>query len=422
MKVMIAGKGLEATSAAAYWTAQGHDVSSLDTPAGYGEIPADYLAQLEAGDLVVRGASLLPWRLPITKPITSVVNEFFAHCPTPNTIGVTGTKGKGTVTMLIAAMLTAAGKTVHVGGNIGVSLLDLLPEIQPTDWVVVELSSYQLIDLAKAPHIAVHLMLAPEHLDVHRGLAEYVEAKAQIFAKQVPGDVAVYLPENEYSRAAAERSTGAKRPYWDPAGAHVTDGWVYYQDTKICATSEVPIPGEHNLQNVCAAITAVYDTIADPAPIAAAIKAFKGLPHRMEEIVTVQGVRYVDDSISTTPESAIAALRSYTAPKVIILGGSDKKSDFAALGRVVAEAATGVRHAIIMGDTTPQIEAALEAAGFTAVTCGYTKMSEAVPTAASLAQPGDVVLMSPACASFGLFKDYKDRGDQFQAAVKALPQ
>jgi UDP-N-acetylmuramoylalanine--D-glutamate ligase len=208
-------------------------------------------------------------------------------------------------------------------------------------------------------------------------------------------------------------------PYLEAPGARVERGRIVMGETDICGADEVGLIGPHNLENVCAAITATWELVGhNPEPVRQAVRAFTGLEHRLEVVREVDGVRYVDDSFATTPETAMAALASFAAPKVMILGGSEKYSHYEELGRAVA--AANVRHAVLIGDMAPKLQAALGAAGFTDITLGTERMADMVEAARRAARKGDVVLLSPACASFGLFKNYKDRGDQFKAAVRAL--
>lgn len=346
---------------------------------------------------------------------------FFETVKTKNIIGVTGTKGKGTTSTLIHHILEAAGKRVFLGGNIGKSVLDFVNEIQPDDWAVLELSSFQLKDFPYSPHIAVCLMIVPEHLDWHPDVNDYVEAKANIFKHQSDQDTAIYFPMNQYSTRIAAYSKGRKIPYFHKPGASIRqDGKIVIgeNETEIIDKSQVKLLGEHNLQNICAAITAAWQVTNDVSAIQQALKAFSGLEHRLEFVRELNDVKYYDDSFGTTPETAIVAMQAFTAPKVIILGGSDKGLPFDKLADAVVQ--NNVRHAVVIGETAPKIISLLRDKGFASISQGMQRMSEIVTAAYDHAQPGDVVLLSTGCASFGLFKDYKDRGNQFKQAVLAL--
>jgi UDP-N-acetylmuramoylalanine--D-glutamate ligase len=315
--------------------------------------------------------------------------------------------------------LEAAGKKVWLGGNIGVPMLDLLPQIQRDDWVVLELSSFQLIDAERSPKIAVCLMIAPEHLDWHRNLDEYVAAKGNIFSHQGPDDMAVYNPHNEYSKKLSSLSKGQRVPYLESPGAEVRGGRVVIGEHVICTVDEVGLIGPHNLENACAAVTATWEAVGhDPAPVARAVKAFTGLPHRLELIREVDGVRYVNDSFAANPVAAVAALRSFAEPKVVILGGMDRGLDLSELAGAVAKA--NVRQAVLVGQTAERLKKDLNEAGFEEVERVSGGMSEMVDAARAAAKPGDVVLLSPGCPSFDMFRNFQDRGEQFKAAVAGL--
>jgi UDP-N-acetylmuramoylalanine--D-glutamate ligase len=324
-------------------------------------------------------------------------------------------------------MLQAAGKHAYLGGNIGRSVLDFVNDVNRDDWVVLELSNFQLYKFPYSPHIAVCLMLVPEHLDWHPNLEDYIEAKANIFTHQKPEDLAVYFDSNEYSRALAFRSSGVKIPYYLTPGARVrSDGKIVITETEIeiITKDEVKLLGEHNLQNICAAITAAWFGLPDVdeqtkiTAMRQVLHTFTGLEHRLEFVREINGVKYYDDSFGTTPETAIVSIKAFSQPKVVILGGSDKEIPFDDLAKTVTE--NNVRHVVAIGDTGPKIAELLQQRGFSNITEGAQTMPEIVGAVQKAAQPGDVVLLSTGCASFGLFKDYKDRGNQFKQAVQAL--
>jgi UDP-N-acetylmuramoylalanine--D-glutamate ligase len=349
---------------------------------------------------------------------TTVYDIFFEKCPTKNIIGVTGTKGKGTTSTLIARMLQAVGHKVHLGGNIGTPILDLLPAIQADDWVVWELANFQLKPASYSPHIGVCLMIVPEHMDWHPDMDDYVEAKGNLFRHQKTGDIAIYFGENEYSKRIASYSPGIKIPYFKPPGAYLQDDKIIIDEHEIIGKSEIKLLGEHNLQNVCAAVTAVWQVSQTTPPIKQVLSDFTGLEHRLEFVREVDGVKYYDDSFGTTPETAIVAMKSFEQPKIMILGGSDKGASFDEMANTVKNC--NVKHAIVIGQIAEKITACLDKAGFQDYTVGLSKMTDIVAKARELAQPGDVVLLSAGAASFGLFKDYKDRGNQFKQSVQAL--
>jgi UDP-N-acetylmuramoylalanine--D-glutamate ligase len=442
MNIAIVGYDREGRASHAYYAARGHSVSvfdanqELELPENTsGVIGAGYLETVKDYDVVLRTPGLYPAKLISAgvepSKIWSGTNEFFNVCPTKNIIGVTGTKGKGTTSSLIAKMLQNAGYRVHLGGNIGTPALDLLKnDIKPEDWVVLELSNFQLIDLQSSPHIAVCLLIVPEHLDWHTDEAEYVGAKKNIFAHQNPEDFAVYFANNDNSTSIAQSSAGTKLAYFSEHGAHVENDAIVIDTQEICKTSEIALLGEHNWQNVCAAVTAVWNVTHDTNALQKAITEFTGLEHRIEYVKTVNGVKFYNDSFATTPEATIAAIRSFTNPKILILGGTDKGADFSQLASVIAE--SKVRKVILIGNTshqahtlaTPRIATALQNAGVDNVISlakeGVCTMNEIAQTAISFAEKDDVILLSTASASFDMFTDYKDRGNQFKNAVKSL--
>src|SRR6266404_854390 len=354
---------------------------------------------------------------------TTTQHLFFETVKSKNIIGVTGTKGKGTTSALIFEMLKASGKTAYFGGNVGTPVLDFVKDVKQSDWVVLELSNFQLYNLTYSPHIAVCLMIEPEHMDWHPDMADYTDAKANLFRHQKPDDIAVFFADNKYSVQTAANSLGQKIPFYKSPGAYLrADGKIVIgqSETEIIHKSEIKLLGEHNLQNVCAAVTAVWFSLSEVGEpvksqaIQQVLKKFAGLEHRLEFVRELDGVKYYDDSFGTTPGTAMVAAKAFAVPKVMILGGSDKGLAFD--GMVAELAHANLRHAITIGITGPKIAELLRAKSFDSITEGLTTMPEIVAAARKAAQPGDVVLLSTGFASFGLFKDYKDRGNQFKTA------
>lgn len=429
-------KAKGATITAYYW---GGDAIRDAMPADITKIAVEgadaIFDDLDAYDLVVRSPIVHPKQIKTTTTVTTLTNLFMNECPA-KVIGVTGTKGKGTTSTLIANILRAAGKHVVLGGNIGTPLLDKLPEITADTWVVNELSSFQLIDAEQSPHIAVCVMVVPEHLDWHTDVAEYYTAKKNIFVHQKATDRAVYNANNQVSTMLAQSSPAAQTPYDVPAqsadeplltnGAYVADDTIYMQGTKVCKVSDVALLGRHNLENVCAAIAAVWDIVAgDVAVITSAVSSFTGLEHRLEFVRDVDGVSFYNDSFSTTPETAIAAIQAFSQPKVLILGGHNKGIPFDGLAAAVV--AHNVRHVVAIGDTADTITKLIQdlSANRTVSVTNFgsaakPSITDIVAAAQQHAQPGDVVLLSTGCASYGLFENYKERGKAFKAAVQAL--
>lgn len=427
MKVAIAGYGVEGKASYSYWRQLGHevtvvderDLSPYDLPYGSSSILGKRaFKSLKDFDMVVRTPSLPPGSIRTNGKIWSATNEFFAQCPAP-IIGVTGTKGKGTTASLIASILQAAGKTVHLVGNIGVPALEGLSKIAPSDIVVFELSSFQLWDLEKSPHVAVVLMIEPDHLDVHKNMREYVEAKANICAHQGEGDLSLYHSTNDISRQIADRSAGQKKRYAtsEDGQVYVKENTFFVQDQALCSTDTLQIPGVHNLENACAAISAALKFTDDAAAIEKGLRSFAGLPHRLKRVREVRGVTYYDDSIATTPGSAIAALQAFSEPKLLILGGKDKGADY---NDLIKHCKATDTHVLAIGSNGEAIVKLCHKHNVAVTDLTKKDMHEIVTQAQQIATPGTVVILSPAAASFDMFKSYADRGQQFVAAVEEL--
>lgn len=422
MKVAIAGYGVEGRASYEYYKARGDEVVVVDgrediiLPEGTSSLLGiDSLSQLADFDVIIRSPGVPPKKLPYGDKVWSATNEFFSKCPAP-IIGVTGTKGKGTTASLVASILRAGGKTTHLVGNIGVPALEVLETVQPDDIVVYELSSFQLWDIKMSPHVAVVLMIEPDHLDVHDSYDDYITAKAGIAEYQITTDRVVYNASNEAATFIAQKSVGQRLPYNTERTAHVRGSFLFYQDSELCAVDELQIPGGHNVENACAAITAAWPWVDEPAVIAEGLRSFGGLPHRLKLVREVNGVKYYDDSIATTPGSAVAAIKAFKEPKIIILGGSDKGAQYDEVIRLCKETDTKI---IAIGQTGQKIKGLCTEAG---IACERVEgdMTEVVETAAKMAHSGDVVILSPASASFDQYKNYADRGEQFISAVEVL--
>lgn len=431
MKLAIVGFEVEGKAAFQYWSQLGAEITVCDqdpnkvVPDGVAKHLGDaYLKDLDQFDFVFRSAGinseiLLKDNPTIADKIVTTINEFLRVCPTKHVIGITGTKGKGTTSTLITKMLEAAGEDVYLGGNIGLSPFEFLPKLTEKSWVVLELSSFQLSDLKRSPSIALCLMVVPEHLNWHHDMDDYILAKAQLFEHQTPADLAVYFAKNDISRRIAAYSPALKIPYFAEPGAHVEGNEIVIAGQSVCRVDELKLLGEHNWQNVCAALTVVWQITQNMEAIRSVLTSFTGLEHRLELVRELEGVKYYDDSFGTTPETAQVAIAAFKEPKVLILGGSDKGAEFDELAQTIFT--SNVKQVVLIdGDVTPKIQAALDTVGYTNVVSGGKTMQDVVTTARTHAQSGDVVLLSTAAASFGMFKDYKDRAAQFVTAVKSL--
>lgn len=390
---------------------------------------ADYLKDLDA-DVIFRTPGLRPDVPEIAACVdrgavlTSEMEMFFEVCPCP-IIAVTGSDGKTTTTTIIAELLKAAGRRVWVGGNIGHPLLCEADGMLATDYAVLELSSFQLMTMKHSPHIAVVTNLAPNHLDVHRDMAEYVAAKENIFRHQSGEDVAVFNADNAITAEQSRRAPGRARLF--SRQDEVADGVFLRGEDIVCrsgghervvmTTGDIKIPGVHNVENYMAAIAAVDGLVPDEV-IRDFAREFGGVEHRIELVRTYRGVRYYNDSIASSPSRTIAGLRSFHEKVILIAGGYDKHIPFDVLGPEIVE---HVKLLVLCGATADKIRTAVENAP------GYqpgkpeirdvTPFTAAVEAARDRAQPGDVVTLSPACAAFDQFKNFAERGKFFKSIV-----
>lgn len=393
----------------------------------------DYLQNIQA-DIVFRSPGTPFYKEELCRlrengtVLTSEMEVFFDLCPC-NTIAVTGSDGKTTTTTIISEMLKAAGKTVHLGGNIGKPLLPEIENILPDDWAVVELSSFQLISMRKSPDIAVVTNLAPNHLDIHKDMQEYIDAKKNIVLHQNAFSKAVLNLDNEIADSFSESVRGqlakftVKEPLFN--GAYLDGTKIIYSDfgktTEVMDYRDIKIPGMHNVENYLAAISAVWG-IVDVDTIVSVAKTFGGVAHRAEFVREFKGVKYYNDSIASSPtRTALGTLSLYQKKIIIIAGGYDKHIPYEPLGPVINDK---VKVLILLGATAPKIEAAVKGAenySADAITIiNVTNMEDAVAAAAEHAQEGDIVSLSPASASFGLYRNFEERGNHFKAIVNGL--
>jgi UDP-N-acetylmuramoylalanine--D-glutamate ligase len=339
-------------------------------------------------------------------------------------IAITGTNGKTTTTALTGELVGGAVRPLLVGGNIGTPLCAHALDFPPDGLVVAEASSFQLdtTELLR-PRVAAVLNVTPDHLDRHKTFEGYVEAKAKIFANQTPADCAVLNADDPVAASLAPRTRAGvlwfSRLTPLDHGVFVRDGWIVAKLNghveEICPLGEIPLRGQHNVENVLAAAACALWAGLSPESIRRGIGAFRGVAHRIERVLDERGVTYYNDSKGTNVASTIKALESFAEPIILIAGGKGKGQDFTPLG----QAARGrVRQAVLIGADRAQIRAALEAAGVPCVDAG--SMQEAVAAARSLAGVGDVVLLSPACASFDMFDSYEHRGEVFKTIVHEL--
>src|SRR3989344_2271107 len=358
--------------------------------------------------------------------VASTTNIFFDECTSP-IIGVTGTKGKGTTATLIYEILRKKFKSVFLAGNLGTPVLDILPKLKKDSFVVLELSSFQLMDLKKSPHVAVILMVTSEHLDWHNNQDEYIDAKKPIVSYQTKNDFAVVNADFANSKEIV-RDIKSKIYYFSTKKR--TNG-VYLKSTKIvsaiekldeiCDVSKIRLVGKHNIENVLAAVAACKIYSVQNDDIVKVLTTFKGLEHRLELVADKNKIQFYNDSFSTTPETTIAAIESFDNKKILILGGSSKNSDFSILAeKIVSD--HSIKAILLIGQEAQRIKNSITRHGDFAgkIIDGGENMKEIVKRAFSVAESGDIVLLSPACASYDMFKNYKDRGEKFKAEVQRL--
>ena len=363
-------------------------------------------------------------------PMDSEINIFFQLCPAP-IIGITGSNGKSTTTTLTGKILQQTQRKTWVGGNIGKSLLSDLEEIQPSDIVVLELSSFQLEELLKtqkSPDISVVTNISPNHLDRYPAMNAYIQAKKGIIAHQKPADYAILNYDDPELRNWAEGCKG--NVLWYSTKTTLSDGAFIDGDSlvlsvkgktiKIPCVSGIRIPGIHNLQNILAASCAAYLAGTNERYIENTVTTFPGLEHRLEFVRQVRGVQYYNDSKATTPESAMAAVTAFRAPVILIAGGYDKGSDFEEFAGACARYARAV---ILIGKTAKKIqELIIQKKGNSEIPAIFTlnTFREAFQQATAVAKSGEVILLSPACASYDMFLNYEERGRQFKDMALAL--
>lgn len=392
----------------------------------------DYLIDIDA-DIVFRSPGTPFYKPELTavresgKVLTSEMEVFFDLCPC-KTIAVTGSDGKTTTTTIISELLKAAEKKVHLGGNIGKPLLPEIETVHSGDYAVVELSSFQLISMRKSPDIAVVTNLAPNHLDIHKDMQEYIDSKKNIVLHQNAFSKAVVNMDNEIANSFSKNVRGQLAKFSvrekPDNGAYLDGTEICYNDygkvTKIMDISDIKIPGMHNVENYLAAISAVWG-IVDTETIVSVAKTFGGVEHRAEFVREYRGVKYYNDSIASSPtRTALGTLSLYDEKIVIIAGGYDKHIPYEPLGSVINDK---VKVLILLGDTAPKIEAAVKAAenfdGLIKI-INVKNMEEAVAAAVENTVNGDIVSLSPASASFGLYKNFEERGNHFKSIVNSL--
>ena len=351
--------------------------------------------------------------------VTSEMEVFFEVCPC-TLLAVTGSDGKTTTTTLVSEMLKAAGKTVWLGGNIGTPLLPLVRQMKEEDFAVVELSSFQLMDMRRSPSRAIITNLAPNHLDVHKDMEEYVEAKTNIFKFQDSTGLLILNADNDITASFAGNGTTKFFSRQGHAYVEVREGVIFRGEEAVLPVADILIPGVHNIENYMAAIAMVEGLVEDDV-IRRVAQNFGGVEHRIELVRIKDGVRFYNDSIASSPSRTIAGLKSFPKKVILIAGGYDKHIPYDVLG---PEICAHVKKLFLGGATGKLIKEAVENCSaydpeaLEIVDCGT--FEPAVRAAAAAAKDGDVVLMSPASAAFDQFKNFMVRGEFYKKLVKEL--
>lgn len=373
--------------------------------------------------------------------VSTQMKLFFELCPC-KIVGVTGTKGKGTTSSLISEILKAGIRyqvsgikgeqgtpNIYLAGNIGNEVLGLLDEIKSDDIVVLELSNFQLADLDKSPHIAVVTNLGIDHLDYHESVVEYHAAKESILRFQGKNDVAILNLNSMFAVDFIEK-IDSKIEFFSGNESDKSEAFVRVNDQnlneavvrtdggleKICDETEIKLLGRHNLENIAAATLAALACGSSLPVIRETVSGFTGLPYRLEFVAKINDVTYINDSFATNPGPTMAAINSFSQNKILILGGSSKGADFSEMAEIIAT--SNVSAVLLIGVEGEVIGKALEDKGYRGkMLSGFADLDEVVTKAINLAEPKDVVIFSPACASFDMFKNYKDRGEKFKEAV-----
>lgn len=387
-----------------------------------------YLNDLDV-DIILRTPGMKPYLPPFLKAkaagksVTSEMELFFDLSPAP-IYAVTGSDGKTTTTTIIAGLLEAAGKTVHLGGNIGRPLLPLIEQIQADHVAVAELSSFQLTNMTQSPSVAVVTNVAPNHLDWHTDMQEYIDAKKNLVAHQTSVDRAVLNADNEITASFSDACNGSV--YWFSRqkrvsqGAYLGDDGILYvvhngEEMPVLAENEIRLPGKHNVENFLAAFSATVGVV--PIDVMARFaREFGGVQHRCEFVRDLNGVKWYNDSIGTSPSRTIAGLKAFHQKVILIAGGYDKHIPYDPLGPIAKDT---VKSAVLLGATAEAIETSIRACSELPI-YRVGSMEEAVKTAAKIAENGDIVFMSPASASFDLYKNFEERGDHFKRLVREL--
>jgi UDP-N-acetylmuramoylalanine--D-glutamate ligase len=444
-RVTVVGLGIEGVDLARYLSRRGAFVTvsdfktreSLAQRADEADALGVHLALGEnrAGDIAEAEAVFVSQGVPLDLPgvegarkrgvpMYSMMGLFMKLCPGP-ICGITGSSGKTTTTALTGEMFAADERPVFIGGNIGIGLLDDLSSVRAYTWALLEVSHTQLQLVDRSPHVAAILNITPNHLD-RFSWEEYRRLKANIIRYQHPGDIAVLGYDDPECRALESEVNG--RLLWFTLGTDlpgdgvfVCDGWAVLRfgpiEEKLFALDSLRLRGRHNQANAIAAAAIATACGISPDAIACAVETFRGVPHRLELVAEVEGVAYYNDSIATTPERSLAGIRSFDEPVVLLLGGRDKHLP---LEELASEALQRCRAVVVFGESAEKIEAALREASGEATIRRVATLPDAVDSARTLARPGDIVLLSPACTSYDAYESFERRGEHFRSLVQQM--
>lgn len=444
-KVLVVGAGKSGLAVSRFLSGRGATVILAD--AGRPVYPGGELEQIQATgvvlnfggypevkqgsfDLVVMSPGVPLTVEPAVAAIASGVAltgelELAYHFARAPVVAITGTNGKTTTTTLVGEIFKNYGRDTLVGGNIGLPLVTEVGRYAPGDLIVAEVSSFQLETVSTfKPKVAVILNITPDHLDRHVTMDSYIAAKTRIFSNQGPGDYTVLNYDDPLTKSLGKGSRGRviyfSRRREMQSGVFVREGKIMASlngiPETVCEAAEIGIPGAHNLENALAAVAVAKVMGVETACLAHTLKSFRGVPHRLEYVAEINGVRYINDSKGTNPDAAIKAIEAYTGPVALIAGGKNKGSDFSAFAAKVKERAKVL---ILFGQCADLIAKAANDAGFRNI-LRVDNLGEAVLTAHRVARPGDTVLLSPACASWDMFNNFEERGDLFKEIVMSL--
>ncbi|MXX48940.1 MAG: UDP-N-acetylmuramoyl-L-alanine--D-glutamate ligase [Chloroflexi bacterium] len=424
-KVAVVGLGIEGRDAVTFLEREGSEIVRIDRNPERADRDQDDLGILDEVDGIIASQGV-HYQQPLLAeadrrgvPVYGPTQIFLERCPAP-VLGITGSAGKTTTTTLVHLMLQAAGVPCQLGGNIGRGLLAQLPDLSATDTVVAELSHTQLLRTTRSPRTAAITNITPNHLDQF-SWEEYQELKYRIVEYQSPSDTVVLPFDDELAAAAAARTEAAQR--WFGIGApgmpwycavRSSDGKILNNDRALMSVEEIKLPGEHNLLNALAALAIVADLVPDDVAIDV-LRNFSGVPHRLELIAEIECVRFINDSIATTPERTLAGLRATPGPVILLLGGRDKNLP---LDPLIDEIRSHVRRVVLFGESAPSWTAWLRERDVAAEDAG--SFESAVRRAADCARPNDTVLMSPGGTSFDAYPNFEARGRHFRELVEEL--